>query len=139
MPPEVSGGLETDLQLVRRLDMGTYDIDLEAGVPALVEINAYHEHDVVGHFDAKLAAVGAHRGPRDRVTAERGQTIGNAAKIVERHRSEWRAGHSESSGFSCERASGNGCAGRASRDRIHQDQSTCHPPAESRRLPPRCR
>ena len=81
MPSGVLCGLETNLQLVPRLDGGANHVHLEPGVSALVEVDPDDQHDVVGHFDAKLAAVGAHDGARYGATAERGQAVGNTAEI----------------------------------------------------------
>lgn len=110
-----------NLQLVGGLYGRANDIDLESGMAPVVKIHADDEHDAVGHFDTQLTTVGSKGGAGHRPTAEGGQAIGDAAKILERHRSKRWAGHSKSSAeeggvrtnsVSCEPAPGNDSAGR---------------------------
>jgi hypothetical protein len=97
MPTGVLRGLKMDLQLVGGLYGWADDIDLEPGVATLVEIHADDEHDAVGHFNAELASVGAHRGFGNLTATQGRQALGDAAQIVERHRSEGGAGHAANS------------------------------------------
>ena len=98
-----------DLQLIGGLGVGTNDIDLQMRVTSLVELHADDEHDTVVHFDSKLSAVGAQRRAGNRMAPESRQAVGDATQLMQRYRSERRAGH----GVSCERGPGSGYGDRA--------------------------
>ena len=67
------------------------DVHLELRPAALVEIGADDQELSIGHLDSELPPVGAHDGPAHRTVPHRGQRLGDAAEVLERHGTRGRA------------------------------------------------
>jgi len=67
---------------------GTHHVHLELGPPVGIDIHSDDEKLTIGHLDAELPAIGAHHGTHDGVIAERGQRVGDPAKVLQRDRTK---------------------------------------------------
>jgi len=88
-----SGGPEVNLELMAGFLGRADDIHLEPRLPRIVDIDAHHQQLPVGHFHPELAPIGAHDRLGNLVAAQDAEGIGDAAEVLQRHRSQGGTSH----------------------------------------------